>query len=220
MPRKKEPSSTTEQGIFPSRLRGLIEEKKTTQAKLAQAIDMRPQTVSLYVTGQSFPDVNTLRKIAIFFEVSADYLLGLTDIQKPDANLQAAGAYTGLSEKALLKIAQWHSVPRVENDPGTQWVGEHLLGKLVETDGFDKIMEDITGFVLYGGLFSKPVSEPVLEPSKDEFAKFYRWMKSKNLKMMGQDVIQDFYLQRAADTLKETVRELFADAARNGKEIS
>lgn len=55
----------------------------TTQKKLADAIDMRPQTVSLYTTGQSFPDVNTLKKIAEFFNASADYLLGISDTSSP-----------------------------------------------------------------------------------------------------------------------------------------
>ncbi len=101
MPRKKEPTCITEKYTFPTRLRELMESYGTTQKKLADAIDMRPQTVSLYTTGQSFPDVNTLKKIAEFFNVSADYLLGLTDVKKPDATIQAICEYTGLSEHAV-----------------------------------------------------------------------------------------------------------------------
>ena len=67
MPRKKEPTNVTEKNIFPTRLRNLMEDQSITQKKLADAIEMRPQTVSLYTTGQSFPDVNTLKKIAEFF---------------------------------------------------------------------------------------------------------------------------------------------------------
>lgn len=83
MPRKKEPTHVTEKYTFPTRLRKLMEIYGTTQKKLADAIDMRPQTVSLYTTGQSFPDVNTLKKIADFFNASADYLLGISDTASP-----------------------------------------------------------------------------------------------------------------------------------------
>ena len=101
MPRKKEPTHITEGDIFPTRLRELMEEKAVTQKKLADAIGMRPQTVSLYTTGQSAPDVNTLRKMADFFNISADYFLGLSDVKKPDATIQAICDYTGLSEAAI-----------------------------------------------------------------------------------------------------------------------
>lgn len=101
MSRKKEPTHVTEKNIFPTRLRKLMEDQSITQKKLADAIEMRPQTVSLYTTGQSAPDVNTLRKMAEFFHVSADYLIGLTDVKKPDTTIQAVCEYTGLSESAI-----------------------------------------------------------------------------------------------------------------------
>jgi Predicted transcriptional regulators len=104
MPRKKEPTSVTEGNIFPIRLRELMEERAVTQKKLADAIGMRPQTVSLYTTGQRAPDVNTLRKMADFFNVSADYLLGRTDVKKPEVTIRAICEYTGLSAEAVAKL--------------------------------------------------------------------------------------------------------------------
>ncbi len=101
MPRKKEPSSVTEQGIFPTRLRQLMEERKTTQKVLAQAVGVRPQTISLYTTGQSYPDVNGLRKIAQFYNVSADWLLGLTDHQTIQPDIKAICEYLEIQEYNL-----------------------------------------------------------------------------------------------------------------------
>lgn len=101
MPRKKEAPYETEKYTFPSRLRGLMADRGTRQKELADAIGMRPQTVSLYVQGQSFPDVNGLEKIARFFSVSADYLLGLSDTPSIDENMQVVFKVTGLSEKAI-----------------------------------------------------------------------------------------------------------------------
>ena len=62
---------------------------------------MRPQTVSLYMNGQSLPDVLTLRKIADYYGVSADWLLDREGAVKViNADLAAAVRYTGLSEEA------------------------------------------------------------------------------------------------------------------------
>lgn len=102
MPRKTEPTYITERGIFPTNLRELMKERGVNQKKLAEVIEMRPQTVSLYVTGQSVPDINCLQKIAAFFNVSADWLIGCPNSPKTiDSDIAAAMKYTGLSESAI-----------------------------------------------------------------------------------------------------------------------
>lgn len=47
-----------------------------TQAELAVALDMAPSTVGMYEQGRREPDADTLAKIAQYFSVSIDYLLG------------------------------------------------------------------------------------------------------------------------------------------------
>lgn len=104
MSRKKEPASKTENYPFPTRLRKLMEETKTTQRELAVAIGVRPQTVSLYTQGQSFPDVNGLAKIARHFGISADYLIGNSKMPNADLSMQDIHKITGLSAGAICKL--------------------------------------------------------------------------------------------------------------------
>lgn len=106
MARKADPAYITERGTFQTRLRELMQQEGTTQKELAKVVEMRPQTVSLYVTGQSVPDINTLKKISIFFNVSADYLLGLSDVATPATDLKGVCVYTGLSEKSVENIRE------------------------------------------------------------------------------------------------------------------
>lgn len=102
MSRKKEPTYITEQQAFPQRLQRLMKEHGTTQKQLGTAIGKRPQTVSLYTTGQSSPDVDTIRAIADYYDVSADWLLGRPGSAKTiDPDVQAVCQYTGLSEQAV-----------------------------------------------------------------------------------------------------------------------
>lgn len=46
-----------------------------TQKELAAYLGVRPQTVSLYCTGESLPNCEQLLKIAEFFDVTADYMV-------------------------------------------------------------------------------------------------------------------------------------------------
>ena len=60
-------------------LRSLIEERSLTQKKLAQDLHIPVSTLGGYVQGTSEPDFETLRILARYFHVSADYFLNLSN---------------------------------------------------------------------------------------------------------------------------------------------
>lgn len=62
------------------RLSELRKEKGMTQEELAKALNITRSALSLYEIGKRDPDSATLKKIADFFGVSIDYLLGRTDL--------------------------------------------------------------------------------------------------------------------------------------------
>jgi len=66
---------------FPTVLRALMEENKTTQKDLAEFIKVRPQTLSLYCSGETQPNGEKLLKIAEYYHVTVDYLLTGTVIE-------------------------------------------------------------------------------------------------------------------------------------------
>ena len=101
MARKEKPTHITENEVFPTRLRQIMEERKVSQGTLGDEIGVRRQTVSLYTTGQSKPDTDKLTAIARYFDVSADWLLGISDVETPDADMQAICKITGLTEAAV-----------------------------------------------------------------------------------------------------------------------
>ena len=84
---------------FPKRLRSLLEGR--TQQDIATAIGKSRQTVSYYANGEAAPDYETIIKLADYFQVTTDYLLGVSDIKTPRADIQAVCKYTGLSESAV-----------------------------------------------------------------------------------------------------------------------
>lgn len=72
---------------FSERLKSLREKKEITQRELAKLINIASSTLAMYETGRRKPDFETLIKLADFFDVSTDYLLGRSnenDYKKPD----------------------------------------------------------------------------------------------------------------------------------------
>lgn len=88
---------------FAARLRKLLADTKTTQPMLAEAIGVSRQAIGQWKDGNTLPDVVALGRIAEYFNVSADYLLGLSDVKSidPDKQINIACEYTGLSEESV-----------------------------------------------------------------------------------------------------------------------
>ena len=65
--------------IFVDRLNKLIEENKITRYRLAKDLGVSKQAVLWWCDGVNEPKISYLKKIAEYFDVSCDYLLGLED---------------------------------------------------------------------------------------------------------------------------------------------
>ena len=65
--------------IFEIRLKELRREKGKTQKELANILGTTDDSIYSWEKGRSQPDIKMIRKLCIFFGVSADYLLGLED---------------------------------------------------------------------------------------------------------------------------------------------
>lgn len=63
---------------FQERLRDLLYSTTATLDTMAEAMGVKRQTLSKYRDGENVPDVVTLGRMADYFGVSADYLLGRT----------------------------------------------------------------------------------------------------------------------------------------------
>ena len=64
---------------YGDRLKQLREEKKLSQQQLADKLKLNRSTYARYELNKTQPDYDTLEKLANFFGVSTDYLLGRDD---------------------------------------------------------------------------------------------------------------------------------------------
>lgn len=84
-----------------TRLRELV----TDTSALAKYLDCSLQAVNQYKQGTSQPKIENIIKIADFYNVSVDYLFGITETKNRDTTTQAICQATGLSEKAVENIS-------------------------------------------------------------------------------------------------------------------
>lgn len=73
--------------MFSKRLKYLRNQKKVTQQQIADYLGISRQGYAKYENSQSEPDHRTIRKLASFFDVTTDYLLGLSEDSKPSSKL-------------------------------------------------------------------------------------------------------------------------------------
>ena len=93
-------------------LKELRAQKKATQEDMAKLLNIKRQTYSAYERGVSFPDVIALTKIAEFFEVSTDYLLGINNVASENRSVSdetqyLIDTYSDLSKEELSKVIEY-----------------------------------------------------------------------------------------------------------------
>ena len=87
--------------IFAERLRNLIEEKGISQKQLAAETQIAESSISKYLSCDAEPKLVPLANIAKYFDVSVDYLLGISNCKQYQEDMQAVSKFTGLTDEAL-----------------------------------------------------------------------------------------------------------------------
>ncbi|MGN0745226.1 MAG: helix-turn-helix domain-containing protein [Aristaeellaceae bacterium] len=118
-------------GSVNERINDLIIERKTTQVKLAKAIGVSEATMSRYVKGTTAIPCDVLLKIARYFQVTTDFLLGATNIPyKTNYDIDRLG----LTEEAAKRL--------IRHD-----LNMDVLNKLLVSEDFAILTEQIAQYI-------------------------------------------------------------------------
>lgn len=84
--------------MFPNRIKYLRQTRELTQVQLADKLGVAKQSISNWENDNIMPSVDMLEKIADFFSVSTDYLLGRENRKNTDGSVIDV---TGLSPQEI-----------------------------------------------------------------------------------------------------------------------
>ena len=86
------------------RINTLLAVRNKKQKELAAYLRIQDNTVSYFVSGRRIPNTEQIVKIADYFDVSTDYLLGRSGAKTRDDDLKTVCEYTGLTEEAATAL--------------------------------------------------------------------------------------------------------------------
>lgn len=82
-----------------NRIKKLREEKQLKQEELAKILSISPSAIGMYERDAREPNDELTLKLAEYFDVSTDYLLGKSDIRNPEVEIDKDKINIGLSTK-------------------------------------------------------------------------------------------------------------------------
>lgn len=93
---------------FHERLKALRTNKGLSQAEFAKYIKVSKSSINMYERGEREPGLETLERIADYFNVDMDYLLGKSDVVN-----KAQFTISGISATNIIPFPEMHKVPLI-----------------------------------------------------------------------------------------------------------
>lgn len=93
--------------IIGERIGLLLSERKIKQKDLAEHLGITDNTISYFCSGKRMPNTTQIKEISQFFNISADYLLGISSAATNDKDIQYIGDYLKLSAEAIENLHSW-----------------------------------------------------------------------------------------------------------------
>lgn len=129
---------------FSNRFKELRTEKGLTQEDLSKKLELAKSTISMYENGNREPDFEVLEKIADFFNVDINYLLGTSNIRNAHAiigdnfetielgksiNIPVVGTIpAGVPIEAIQNVIEYIDIPEEWTKGDKQFIGLKVSG--------------------------------------------------------------------------------------------
>ncbi|NMB96041.1 MAG: helix-turn-helix transcriptional regulator [Clostridiaceae bacterium] len=199
---------------FPKRFRALTEGKvlsssytqKISQKELAEKLNLTRQTIGRYADGTTQPNITALQKIADFFQVSCDWLIG-KDIYTKKEYEEISYKY-GLSEGALKKLEELALNPFTEE--GRYVKGSvpliELVNTLIEENSNNGLLDSIIEYLYADKIYTIDFNDLEAIDNND-----FAYKLKERLKLVDSTVLDIsllFDIQSKLKQLKDNLNSL------------
>lgn len=93
--------------IMSERIKLLREEQNLNQSQLAEKLNIAISSISQYESGDRIPSDDIKIKLANFFDVSLDYLMGLSEIRNPYVFFTLSKMIKDLSQEEVNEVIKY-----------------------------------------------------------------------------------------------------------------
>ena len=181
---------------FPMRLRQLMDETDTSQQALADSVGVTRQAVAQWKDGKTIPDIYNFKRIAEFFKIPYEYLLGDTD-SKEHENMALADSL-GLSDDAIETLEGIKEFSQHDDEAGYISTPE-VVSRIICNGYFDEFLKLIQASAVDYRKFQKYVQhegfEDVVGMERDEAKEYSSFGKA----VIPMNEMSVFHLYRARE---------------------
>ena len=178
-------------------LSNLVEEKQKKsgilQEDIAREIGVPSGSLSEWCSDNQTASIDGLRRVADYFKVSTDYLLGLSEVSARNENIQDINIYTGLSQGAIIKL-------HINNVCGERMQAS-LISKMIENPDFDDFAYIAWQYLFSDDDYISGLADMFVSEAS-HYGSHYR-MTGDSEKLM-QRTLCDVVFWKLMDTIKES----------------
>ncbi|WP_373482590.1 helix-turn-helix domain-containing protein [Acetobacterium sp.] len=208
--------------IFSKRLKNLISESGKSIKQLSEILGIPSGSLSKYQNDGAEPGINNLYKMCDHFNVSADFMLGLSDVKSVDTDYKVINKILPLDELSIINLTLLKASDEVfindkyfyiENDKTLHFKPSLILNSFISNSSFTIFLHD---FLLFIG-------------SQVLLVEYSKWAKELTFDLVRNDDVitktllggykvekySDEILNAAAENLYSIIdRELFEDRSK------
>ena len=144
--------------VFQMRFKEIVGDK-ARQEEIAKRIGTSRQNIGNWLSGKAKPDIYSLAKIAKEYEISTDWILGLTDIKSPQTDIRLICRYTGLSEESVNSLHNF--TDSGDGDMLYSSKENEILNAVLSNEKFYKIISSICFITLFSDNHYKAVEKMI-----------------------------------------------------------
>ena len=198
--------------IYPYRLQQLSQDCGQQQKDIVDETSLSAATLSAQINGKSEARICSLAQLAGHFNVSADYLLGLTDIKAVLPDKKSTCEYTRLSDEAAEAL---NTISKSKDHP----LVISILSFLLETDMLIDIAVLLERAIITSKQYEELYGSSDSEINNDQIESL-EYQFNKKLSGMFTSILNDYYKANKdrVDTLVLDRWEELQDAAIETKE--
>ena len=193
---------------FPTRLRQLMDDAGASQQALADYVGVMRQAVAQWKDGKTIPDMYNFKRIAEFFKIPYEYLLGDTD-SKVHENMALADSL-GLSDDAIETLEGIKEFS--QHDDEAEYISTpEVVSRILCNGYFDEFLKLIQASVVDYRKFQEYVQhegfEDVFGMERDEAKEYSSFGKA----VIPMNEMSVFHLYRACELMMKVLEDIPQD---------